>query len=262
MINHKLLVVVISVAVFTILSVDFYQQTGFDVTEDSPPDQPKVAVNEDATRELHEIPFDKLICFWKVNLLSKAYSHMPNVDEAEFNQFCKNVTEIFDCFLEANFNEHFNHRALFGFVDAFYNCFLPYFQAVNNFCKLTFENAMDAQTCYKAAMKHYSGSPEQSECRETCCHDPSTFDASKPTLCGPENYDFYRKMRRCENLVLDQTLKDNDCMKVCVAKSGIRYAKNFCKAEAVHVLESFGAAIEKKFLTDQCFKKCPDDDES
>uniref|UniRef100_A0A7E4VSR6 Kunitz/Bovine pancreatic trypsin inhibitor domain protein n=1 Tax=Panagrellus redivivus TaxID=6233 RepID=A0A7E4VSR6_PANRE len=61
----------------------------------------------------------------------------------------------------------------------------PRKHTVLRLCKLTFEDAMDTRNCYDNGMIRFSGSPEEAACRQKCCHDSSTFNASEPLLCGP-----------------------------------------------------------------------------
>uniref|UniRef100_A0A7E4V3V5 Chondroitin proteoglycan 4 domain-containing protein n=1 Tax=Panagrellus redivivus TaxID=6233 RepID=A0A7E4V3V5_PANRE len=154
---------------------------------------------------------------------------------------------------KAEFSEHFDHSTVDGLIDHFYHCNLPFYTIAHHFCQLTFDDAVYTHYCHFAALSHYFGSPEEAECRETCCPDSS--------MCGADN--ITEKKTLCKNPVLDQTLKDNGCLKACLARFLIRYGKHHCRSEAVRVFEVYNEVTEKKFLNDdQCFMKCPKTEDS
>uniref|UniRef100_A0A7E4VSL3 Uncharacterized protein n=1 Tax=Panagrellus redivivus TaxID=6233 RepID=A0A7E4VSL3_PANRE len=197
----------------------------------------------------------KVICQVKLVQVVHAYRTMDNLTESGFTQLCKNFTEVNKCYANAGSDSGPMTAFLESIYQRPYECNMPIFKTVLRLCKLTYEDAMDTRNCYDNGMIQYSGSPEEAACRQKCCHDSSTFNASEPLLCGPGR-DFLASVY-CPNPVVDQTLKDNACQTSCAMEALTRYARNFCSDAALPVFMAYGKETMVKYLTlDKCFETC------
>uniref|UniRef100_A0A7E4VTB7 Chondroitin proteoglycan 4 domain-containing protein n=1 Tax=Panagrellus redivivus TaxID=6233 RepID=A0A7E4VTB7_PANRE len=252
MMNSKLLVFVIAFAACGILpSTNAFK---FAATVSIPPEIFDGPVDASLPNNIR-----KVICFGKFWRIMDGYENTQNITQADFDQWCKNMTETLDCFSKADFTTRCDkHNNVVGIIDDFHVCGRPILKTAEAICKLTYERAMAIRDCFNAAMSHYSGSPDAAECREKCCHDQSTANASEPILCGPQTHILLGMIRPCDTPAFDQTLKDNACQRACMMKPFARYAKYFCNAEAAAVFDLYGKETRKQFLiAHQCFEKCP-----
>uniref|UniRef100_A0A7E4VSK5 Uncharacterized protein n=1 Tax=Panagrellus redivivus TaxID=6233 RepID=A0A7E4VSK5_PANRE len=150
------------------------------------------------------------------------------------------------------------HTTKLGMANDLYECAKPTFEALNGLCSLSYEAAKQVENCHELAMMFYQGSPEVFDCRERCCHDSSTYNASEPFLCGPEKMYFDGWFRPCFKPVPSQTLKDNACMRICTTRQYVKYTRWFCNQDAKAVFQAYvGEMISKYQNLNRCFEKCP-----
>uniref|UniRef100_A0A7E5A262 Chondroitin proteoglycan 4 domain-containing protein n=1 Tax=Panagrellus redivivus TaxID=6233 RepID=A0A7E5A262_PANRE len=105
---------------------------------------------------------------------------MDYTTESGFTQLCKNFTEVDKCYDNADPSSHQLCIVLESMYGRPYDCNIPIFKTVLRLCNSTYEDAMDIRNCYDNGMMQFSGSPDEAACRQKCCHDSSTFNASEP----------------------------------------------------------------------------------